>query len=768
MHSMRLEYATESIVLIVLLSVSIILAYNQKTKHPGNLSRSSMRVLNSIYVPLIGNFIAILAGSSIVSIIGYTILLLGMNLMILNMFTFAMDYCEFRYRGTLLQRLISLLITLNCLSTIANIYLHHIFTVKLDSISGTSSEKIFRIQSSFGRYINFAVLTVVMLVIVFAFVSKCIRVAHPYQEKYRILLSGFILCIIWETYTVLSNSAYDRSAIGYVFCGFLIYYFSFCYKPIFIKRYLSDSVIENHTDGIIFYDIDVNPIYANDKAYRILQVSDNTPDKCTDRLLDITGGVDINNDFDISSRYKDNEDNYRYININHRLMKDKNGYKIGSFFNIHDSTEEVLRNQERRWRSNHDELTGLYNKSRFIELVNAERYRNPSGKFYMIVSDINDFKFFNEVFGREEADHILVAIAQQITEICHNDTIYCRWNGDLFAAFARDQDVNLDELDKLVRSKASGITRINRQIIIHLGIYAVSGNDITTNSIVDRCLLAIASIKDDYSKRIVVYDDKLRKSRLWEQQITSDLDDAIEKQQIVPYIQPQYNDEGILEGGEMLVRWNHPTEGFLSPARFIPIIERNGMISKVDRYMWESACVILAKWKNTGKKLNLSINISPKDFYFMDIYKELTDLITKYDIQPARLHLEITETSVMNNAQKNISTLNRLREYGFTVEMDDFGSGYSSLNMLKDMPIDVLKIDMVFLSKTSNRDKSTIILQSIINMANELQLPQITEGVETRDQLDMLRRMGCKLFQGYYFSKPVPLDEFEALPDKAF
>ena len=213
-------------------------------------------------------------------------------------------------------------------------------------------------------------------------------------------------------------------------------------------------------------------------------------------------------------------------------MKDKNGYKIGSFFNIHDSTEEVLRNQERRWRSNHDELTGLYNKSRFIELVNAERYRNPSGKFYMIVSDINDFKFFNEVFGREEADHILVAIAQQITEICHNDTIYCRWNGDLFAAFARDQDVNLDELDKLVRSKASGITRINRQIIIHLGIYAVSGNDITTNSIVDRCLLAIASIKDDYSKRIVVYDDKLRKSRLWEQQITSDLDDAIEKQQI--------------------------------------------------------------------------------------------------------------------------------------------------------------------------------------------------------------------------------------------
>ena len=148
----------------------------------------------------------------------------------------------------------------------------------------------------------------------------------------------------------------------------------------------------------------------------------------------------------------------------------------------------------------------------------------------------------------------------------------------------------------------------------------------------------------------------------------------------------------------------------------------------------------------------------------MDIYEVITKLVKEYDVSPHLLHLEITESSVMNNATEHIKTINRLRDYGFTVEMDDFGSGYSSLNMLKDMPVDILKIDMVFLGKTDDYKKSKIILNSIVDMANNLDLPQITEGVETREQFVMLKEMGCKLFQGYFFSKPVPLDEFEKLP----
>ena len=289
----------------------------------------------------------------------------------------------------------------------------------------------------------------------------------------------------------------------------------------------------------------------------------------------------------------------------------------------------------------------------------------------------------------------------------------------------------------------------------------------SVSGLVDRAQLAIAGIKNEYNKCVAVYDDNLRKDKLWEQQITSELENALATGQIIPYFQPQYHADGHLKGGEVLVRWKHPKEGLIPPFRFIPIFEKNGMIATIDRYIWGEACRILKDWSNRTdgyEKLNLSINISAKDFYFMDIYEVITGLVKKYGIEPKHLHLEITESSVMNNTSEHIKTINKLRDYGFTFEMDDFGSGYSSLNMLKDMPVDVLKIDMVFLSKTDDIKKSSTILRSIVEMANKLEMPQITEGVETKEQFDMLKDMGCKLFQGYFFSKPVPLDEFEKLP----
>ncbi len=200
----------------------------------------------------------------------------------------------------------------------------------------------------------------------------------------------------------------------------------------------------------------------------------------------------------------------------------------------------------------------------------------------------------------------------------------------------------------------------------------------------------------------------------------------------------------------------------IPPGRFLPVLERNGQIAQVDRCIWEEACRILARWKQEGKEsLYLSINISPKDFYFMDVYETITALVEKYGISPRNLRLEITETVMMDDMEKRLPLIERLREYGFLVEMDDFGSGYSSLNMLKDIPVDILKIDMVFLYKTKNPDKAMKILQLIIAMTEQLGIGSITEGVETKDQAWMLREMGCHMFQGYYFSKPISLQDFE-------
>ena len=226
------------------------------------------------------------------------------------------------------------------------------------------------------------------------------------------------------------------------------------------------------------------------------------------------------------------------------------------------------------------------------------------------------------------------------------------------------------------------------------------------------------------------------------------------------------DDSGKVVGAEALARWNHPDRGFLSPASFIPYFEKNGLIVEVDKHMWRSACEILSRWEQIDKEMFISVNISPKDFYFMDVKEEIHNLVEEYGIEPKRLRIEITETVMMNDIDERIKILNELRSEGFIVEMDDFGSGYSSLNLLKDMPVDVLKIDMKFLGRSQDSGKAQTILRNIISLSDDLGISSLTEGVETKDQYHMLADMKCKMFQGYYFAKPMPVDQFETFIHK--
>ena len=193
----------------------------------------------------------------------------------------------------------------------------------------------------------------------------------------------------------------------------------------------------------------------------------------------------------------------------------------------------------------------------------------------------------------------------------------------------------------------------------------------------------------------------------------------------------------------------------------MPVFERNGMIAEVDKYMWRYACEILARWKEEGKNLFISVNISPKDFYFMDVAEEIKTVVREFDVDPSKMRVEITETAMMEDIDNRVKVLNDLQNNGFMVEMDDFGSGYSSLNMLKDMPVEVIKLDMVFLKKSNNDNKAKKILNHIVKLSDDLGVTSLTEGVETFDQYEMLVGMGCKLFQGFYFAKPMPEDEFD-------
>lgn len=291
--------------------------------------------------------------------------------------------------------------------------------------------------------------------------------------------------------------------------------------------------------------------------------------------------------------------------------------------------------------------------------------------------------------------------------------------------------------------------------------YEVVEKDIDVSVMFDRAHLALSTINDNYKQHIAYYDNKMRDKVLWDQKITIGLSEALRSMQIRPYLQPITNREGKVVGAEALARWIHPVQGFLSPGLFITTLEKNGLIVEVDRHIWRCACQILSKWKEEHKDMFISVNISPKDFYYIDILSEITGLVKEYDIDPKKLRVEITETVMMTDADEKFGKLEELRKAGFIVEMDDFGSGYSWLNLLKDMPVDVLKIDMKFLANSDNIEKAHTIIKNIIKLSEELNIVSLTEGVETVQQYTELSDMGCKLFQGYYFAKPLPQNDYE-------
>jgi EAL domain-containing protein (putative c-di-GMP-specific phosphodiesterase class I) len=278
----------------------------------------------------------------------------------------------------------------------------------------------------------------------------------------------------------------------------------------------------------------------------------------------------------------------------------------------------------------------------------------------------------------------------------------------------------------------------------------------------DRAFMAIKTIKDSYDKKVAYYDDALRSNMLTEQEMSSELDFAMSDQQFMIYLQPQISASGEVHGAEALVRWKHPKKGMIMPGLFISAFEKNGLIAKLDRHVWEMACMKLREWKDHGRNdMYISVNISPKDIYFIDVYQTIVSLVEKYGIDKKNLKLEITETAVAKNPEEQLALIEKLRSYGFIVEMDDFGSGYSSLNMLKDIIVDILKIDMKFLGTTKEEQRSREILKKIVELSGALDMPVIVEGVETGEQVEFLKNIGCDMFQGYYFAKPMEVEQFE-------
>ena len=409
----------------------------------------------------------------------------------------------------------------------------------------------------------------------------------------------------------------------------------------------------------------------------------------------------------------------------------------------------------------YDRVTGAYSKEYFCQQVRDILFRNPDVKYDILCSDIEDFKLINDTFGMAAGDRLLRQVAELCTQRLGDHGICGRLSADQFACLLEHRKDYADEMFTQSDSKInSGFG--NQNVIMKYGIYAVEDREISVEQMCDRALLAAHSIKGKYGKHFALYDDKLRGTLLRRQAITDGMETALSTGQFEVYLQPKYQiRDGQLAGAEALVRWNHPEWGLQPPGEFIPIFERNGFITKLDQYVWERVCALLQEWDRKGyPSINISVNVSRMDIYNADLADVLTGLVRRHGLSPSRLHLEITESAYTDTSRQLIETLGALRRLGFVIEMDDFGSGYSSLNMLTEMPIDILKLDMKFIQTEITRPTGQGILRFIVDLARWMKLSVVAEGVETREQLERLQNDGCDYAQGYYFAKPMPVENF--------
>lgn len=410
-----------------------------------------------------------------------------------------------------------------------------------------------------------------------------------------------------------------------------------------------------------------------------------------------------------------------------------------------------------------DALTGLYNKETFYRKSSELIRQNLNRQYILICADIDRFKLVNDLFGMQEGDKLLRFVAREIRKFTNpSDSICGRISADIFAICT--PQISSDTFQKFIQKAKSVFNDypLDMTISMHFGIYTVEDPYMPVSGMCDRAALAIASIKGKYGEHIAHYDESHRRLLLEEQEITNSMHSALQDKQFIAIYQPKYNlITGKIIGAEALVRWQHPEKGLIPPCKFIDLFERNGFISSVDFYIWDLVCQNISKWKSLNIPiLPISINVSRVDIYNLNLFTYLTSLLTKYSLTADMLELEITETAYTENPEQLISVIKQLKSAGFKIAMDDFGSGYSSLNMLSDVTFDVLKLNMHFMQSNSTDNRQSNILNFIVSLSKWLGLSVVVEGVETLEQVVYLRNLGYCKAQGYYFARPMSEDLF--------
>lgn len=604
-------------------------------------------------------------------------------------------------------------------------------------------------------FMHIGICYILVALILYGLIKKIIITNKFFRMKFIVIFLIFLSAVAIDSFWLAHDDCFNISIFLFGIFAIFATYYSFYSEPKKVEAKMLQLVTENINNGVLCFDLNKNCIYAN-KTGKKFFISKSAAENELENLLAsskefLLRNLEINQD---GKKSVLSEEFY--------VLRDSNQNLLGYFISFENVTESLNLIDAEKFRSSHDLLTGLLNRANFF--LNAEKRlkKAPEDSFYFVCSDVLNFKLINDLFGASVGDEVLKKYAGIFKKIVGgSDSVFGRISNDRFAAIVKKDEFSpLNAAEKIKRIPPL-LNEYNYKIHFRIGVYEISDPYETINSMYDKAEMAIRK-NENLEDVLSYYDASMMKSLFLEKSVVSAFEQALKENQFAMYLQPQVSSRnGKVAGAEALVRWIHPEKGVLFPDSFVPILENAGLLYKLDLYIWELAVKKLAEWKERGIDMYIAVNISAKDFYNLDLYQIFTGLVEKYKIEPEKLKLEITETVFMHDIRLHTQVLSKLQNYGFSIEMDDFGSGYSSLNMLRNLTFDILKIDMFFLSQPKNTEKSKLILNRIIKMAKELGLTVISEGIENEENAEFLRESGCDYFQGYLYSKPVSVTIFE-------
>lgn len=618
--------------------------------------------------------------------------------------------------------------------------------------------------------VHFTLCAVMIIIGLSLLLIKAIKAPFLYKFKYVTVFFTYLFSFLFYALFYFLKSEIEYTGIIVSILNFLVCYFSVYKSSERLEQKALYKISEEVSEGILCFDNLQKLIYYNQKAKEIFSDEKNKSEISEKKALNFFKSASTKAKKLTNQNENQNEnltwheekikvgESERYYNVEfHQIIIEEKF--VGNFIKLTDSTQEVEKLKHEEFIASHDSLTNLYNRKKFFEICDRILRQESTSQWQMMCFNIKDFKLINELFGTKKGDELLKKYADLIRKYAPKGSCYARIADDKIAMLIKTQDFSEATYLEIIKV-LSGIFS-NFKLYINVGIYLVKDASERVEIMYDKAFIAISKLANPYQKTFIYYGDNSLELMRYEKDIADKFENSLQNNDISLFLQPIVDEKGNAISCEARARWIFNGQ-LISAGKFIRALKNSGLISKLDMFIWEQAAKVLCDWRIDGlDDFTITINVDEKDIYYFDIVKFLDELVQKYKIESKNLIVQFKESEFVKNYDFASKIANSLAKKGFPVCITDFGGGYSSLNVIKDMDISSIKMDMVFVDSEKKSERNKIILNTIISMAKKLNYNIVSKGVKSFDQVEQMASMGFKFFQGEYFDAAIDVESFE-------